>query len=232
MKKFIFSSEDPKKLVIKENKRVFNFENMYSLYLFKKDKVFRTEITKRQNITFPDGKSIARYLGIKQQRGPSFTKSFLTSKIAKEKKHFFIGNANLIELSKKTGINKRKIYAYNPPFIKGKIEFPEKEKKKIVNLLKKKRPDLIWVCVGNPKQEILANQLYELYPGSYINVGAALDFLLGKKDEAPEFWRSLGLEWFYRLITDFKYSKKKVWGSFLALRYLKDTRLRDVKKEI
>lgn len=198
-----------------------NFQNMYSLYLLENEEIFRKEITKKQNITFPDGKTIARYLRLKQQRGPTFTKKFLMSDKAKDKKHFFIGNANPDELSKKTKIKKNYLETYNPPYIKGTIEFPNEEKSKIVDLLKRFNPDFIWVCISNPKQEVLANQLYELYPKTYIVIGAGLDFLLEKKAEAPQFWRSLGLEWFYRLITDFKYSKKKVWGSFVALNYLK-----------
>ena len=45
-----------------------------------------------------------------------------------------------------------------------------------------------------------------------MNVGAALDFLLEKKKQAPNAVKALGIEWLYRLITDFEHSKKKVFS--------------------
>ena len=52
-----------------------------------------------------------------------------------------------------------------------------------------------------------------------------MDFITEKKKEAPKFIREIGMEWFYRLITDFRYSRKKVWrsliGSFYALNIVK-----------
>ena len=201
-------------------KKVYNFLNLYSVYLFNKEPIFNKEVSKKQNITFPDGKIVSWKLGIPQKRGPTFTKEFLTSSLAKTKKHFFICNVGGETISQKTGISENKIYSYNIPYIKN-LEFSEEEKNKVVSLLKEFKPDYIWVCIGNPKQEILANQLYKKYTSTYFNVGAGLEFLLGEKKEAPNFWRSMGLEWFYRLITDFNYSWKKVWRSFIALKYLK-----------
>ena len=43
---------------------------------------------------------------------------------------------------------------------------------------------------------------------------------MGKKKESKSIIQRFGLEWLFRLITDFKHSKKKVWKSFLGLRYL------------
>lgn len=217
--KMIFTTKDPLREVKGSRNQIFNFENMYSLWLFKNEVIFRKEITKESNLIFPDGRILSGILRIKQQRGPTFTREFLTSKYARDKKHFFMGSAILKEISNKTKIPEKNIKVYNPPYIKS-LEFSKKENLKIISKLKKFKPDFIWVCIGNPKQEILANQLYEEYNARYFNVGAALDFLLGKKREAPRVISNLGLEGLYRLMTDFKYSKKKVWRSFVALFYL------------
>jgi N-acetylglucosaminyldiphosphoundecaprenol N-acetyl-beta-D-mannosaminyltransferase len=226
---FLFTGKDPMKIIGYNTKKVMNFENMYSLYLFKNEDAFRREMVKKHNITFPDGKKISRYLKIKQQRGPSFTRKFLLSKKAKGKKHFFIGSLDLDIISEKTKIPKEDMRYYNPPYLKSKMEFSIKEKRTIVGIMKHFSPDYVWVCIGNPKQEILANQLYELYPSIYLSVGAALDFLTEKKAEAPEILRVMGIEWLYRLITDFKYVKRKAWGSFVALKYLKYIKLEKKK---
>jgi exopolysaccharide biosynthesis WecB/TagA/CpsF family protein len=110
--------------------------------------------------------------------------------------------------------------AYVPSYIQG-ITFPKNEITSMIKELKKFKPDYVWVCIGNPKQEILANQLYKEYTTLYFNIGAATDFLLKRKKELPLIFRRLGLEWLYRLITDFKYSWKKVWGSLIGLIYLR-----------
>jgi exopolysaccharide biosynthesis WecB/TagA/CpsF family protein len=216
---FIFSNKDAFKVIKNSKEGVFNFQNLYSVWLFKNEEIFREEITKKINTTFSDGKILSLFLRTRQQRGPSFTKDFLISDSAKTRKHFFIGSTKPKELSGKIKIQKKNLQVYNPSFI-NKLEFSDEEKKKILTKLKRFSPDYVWVCIGNPKQEILSNQLFEEYKTNYLNVGAALDFLLGKKKESPKFFRALGLEWFYRLITDFKYSKKKVWRSFVGLFYL------------
>ena len=222
IKTLIFTRETPNKFL--NNNKILNFLNLESLWHYKNNILYSRLISQKHNINFPDGRLVGLKLGIKQQRGPTFTRNLLTSKLATEKKHFFIGGVNIKKISKITAIAKKRIKIYNPSYIK-ELEFSYKEKIKITTMLKKFKPDYIWVCVGAPKQEILANQLFKLYPSNYFNVGAALDFLVRKKSEAPRIWRKLGLEWAYRGITDFKHSKKKIIRSFRGLNYFKDIKL-------
>lgn len=217
----IFTKRTPQDILRSNKDGVLNFQNLYSVYLFNNEPAYKKAITSPGNFTVPDGKIVSIFLKTKQVRGPTFTKDFLENKIDKNKKHFFIlpKIEDLGELIKKLPKLKNS-QAYSPPFIKGKVVFPKEEIEKMSEELKKYKPDYVWVCIGNPKQEILANQLYKKSKAFYFNVGAATDFLLGKKKEAPTFWRSLGLEWFYRLTTDFKYSKTKVLRSLIGLKYL------------
>jgi len=229
MKKLIFTQEKPSNVLLTKKKLVFSFLNMYSLYLFKKEKVFTEAVSNNFNLNFPDGKPLAWRLGTPQIRGPTFTKKFLSSPLAKEKKHFFVGGVDLKKISNKTNIAVKNLAFYNPPHISG-YEFSVSEMDKIIYQISKFKPNYIWVCVGNPKQEILSAKLYKKYPAFYLNVGAATDFLLENKQEAPHAWRKLGLEWLYRLITDFKYSQKKVYKSFLALGYLDLVKQKELRK--
>ena len=68
-----------------------------------------------------------------------------------------------------------------------------------------KRPDLLLVCLGFPKQE---NWIYEnrdkLNVKAMIGAGGCLDVFSGTVERAPEFYCKHGLEWFYRL-------KKEPW---------------------
>ena len=62
------------------------------------------------------------------------------------------------------------------------------------------RPDLLFVCLGAPKQEKWMAR-WGRHTGARlaIGLGGALDVFAGKVERAPESWRKLGLEWAYRL---------------------------------
>lgn len=72
-----------------------------------------------------------------------------------------------------------------------------------VGLSKKMKPDLILLGMGMPKQEEIANELKIKNSNALIICGGAIvDFLGGKVTRAPYLFRKLGLEWFYRLISE------------------------------
>ena len=62
------------------------------------------------------------------------------------------------------------------------------------------RPDLLFVCLGAPKQEKWMAR-WGKHTGARlaIGLGGALDVFAGRAERAPESWRKLGLEWAYRL---------------------------------
>lgn len=199
MDNMYFSKENPQIEARKKGRKIFNFLNMHSLYLFNNNFKFKESVSSRDCINFPDGMIIAKKIKSKKFRGPDFTRTFLLSDLAKKKKHFFIGlNENEIEkLSHITGIEEKNIEAHNPPFISG-IEFSKKNKQIMTKKINSSKSDYLWICVGNPKQEILGYQLFDSIKANKIfNVGAALDFLLGRKKESPKFWQRTGLEWLY-----------------------------------
>ncbi len=62
------------------------------------------------------------------------------------------------------------------------------------------RPDLIFVCLGAPKQELWMTKWGPRTGARMaIGLGGALDVFSGHTIRAPESWRRLGLEWAYRL---------------------------------
>ncbi len=62
------------------------------------------------------------------------------------------------------------------------------------------RPDLLFVCLGAPKQEKWMVR-WGKHTGARlaIGLGGCLDVFAGRVERAPEGWRKLGLEWAYRL---------------------------------
>ena len=65
------------------------------------------------------------------------------------------------------------------------------------------RPDLLFVCLGAPKQEKWIAR-FGLLTGAKlaIGLGGALDVFAGNVERAPEQWQKLGMEWAYRLVKE------------------------------
>jgi N-acetylglucosaminyldiphosphoundecaprenol N-acetyl-beta-D-mannosaminyltransferase len=65
------------------------------------------------------------------------------------------------------------------------------------------RPDVVWVALGAPKQELWARRhAAELAPALLVGVGAAFDFHAGSKPRAPQWMQRAGLEWLHRLASE------------------------------
>ena len=62
------------------------------------------------------------------------------------------------------------------------------------------QPDLLFVCLGAPKQEKWIAR-FGLLTGAKmaIGLGGALDVFAGNVERAPEKWQKMGMEWAYRL---------------------------------
>jgi N-acetylglucosaminyldiphosphoundecaprenol N-acetyl-beta-D-mannosaminyltransferase len=72
-----------------------------------------------------------------------------------------------------------------------------------VRELSQAAPDIVWVGLGSPKQDIwMATNSSNLAPAVLIGVGAAFDFLSGRKNRAPLVMQTAGLEWLHRLISE------------------------------
>ena len=64
-------------------------------------------------------------------------------------------------------------------------------------------PDVVFVCLGFPKQEHLALAFAEQMPGTwFVGCGAAVEFAAGTRRRAPELLQRLGLEWAHRLLQE------------------------------
>ena len=64
--------------------------------------------------------------------------------------------------------------------------------------------DYVLLAVGSPQQELLVHAL-SLRPearGTALCVGAAVEFLTGRKRRAPRWMQRLALEWLYRLLAE------------------------------
>jgi N-acetylglucosaminyldiphosphoundecaprenol N-acetyl-beta-D-mannosaminyltransferase len=69
--------------------------------------------------------------------------------------------------------------------------------------LVEKRPDLVYVALGSPKQERLIGALRAGLPGAWwLGIGISLSFLTGEVQRAPLWLQRIGLEWLHRLVQE------------------------------
>lgn len=72
----------------------------------------------------------------------------------------------------------------------------------IIDLINEKKPAVLLVCLGFPKQEIwMMTNRDKLSVGVMLGLGGALDVFSGDAKRAPDRWCRLGLEWLYRLLS-------------------------------
>lgn len=76
-----------------------------------------------------------------------------------------------------------------------------KEDGPVAEAVRQARADVVFVCLGAPKQEkwISANGA-AAGARLYIGLGGSLDVFAGDVERAPERFQKLGLEWLYRLM--------------------------------
>ena len=80
--------------------------------------------------------------------------------------------------------------------------FKPEEEPQIVAAIRESGADALYVCLGAPKQELWMDRWNsELGVPVRAGLGGSLDVLSGQVKRAPRIFIKLGLEWFYRLLT-------------------------------
>jgi len=77
---------------------------------------------------------------------------------------------------------------------------PLSDEDEIVERVAQTQPDLLVICLGAPKGELLIERVRDrLRPAVAVQLGASIDFYVGRVRRAPRWMQRAGLEWLYRL---------------------------------
>ncbi|MFC0187334.1 WecB/TagA/CpsF family glycosyltransferase [Fictibacillus aquaticus] len=77
-----------------------------------------------------------------------------------------------------------------------------KDHEALVKRINDVQADILFVAMGSPRQELwIREHMDKLNVRVYQGVGGSFDVFSGNVKRAPEAFRKLGLEWFYRLAT-------------------------------
>ena len=112
------------------------------------------------------------------------------------------GDKDIVEAAfeKLREINGRevRIAGIDPAFIKLDQDQPE-----IVDRINAAKPDVLFVALGNPKQELwMGRNRAKLDVGVMIGIGGTFNFIAGKVKRAPKWMQRCGLEWIYRILQE------------------------------
>ncbi len=84
------------------------------------------------------------------------------------------------------------------------------DKEGLINDIKDKKPEIIFVAMGSPKQELLMEELQQKHAAIYQGLGGSFDVYTGRVKRAPAIWVKLKLEWFYRLLLEPSRIKRQI----------------------
>jgi len=112
---------------------------------------------------------------------------------------------------------------YSPPF----RALSKEENDEIIRKINDAKPDVLWVCLGLPKQElwIYANR-QKLSVPIVVAAGAAAKFVSGSVASAPIWIRKHGFEWLWRLIREPRrcWRRAMLYGPQFAVRAILESR--------
>ena len=83
----------------------------------------------------------------------------------------------------------------------------------IVKEISESNSDILLIAASPPKQETwMADNIQKLNVKAVLGLGGTFDYLAKKRPAAPNFMRSAGLEWLWRLITQ-PWRIKRIWNA-------------------
>ncbi len=109
----------------------------------------------------------------------------------------------LVQLNPQLKIN----YQYSPPF----RPLTEEEDQQIINKINSSGVRILFVGLGCPKQERWMAEHKGKIRAVMLGVGAAFDIHSGTKPQAPLWMQKIGMEWFFRLMTE----PTRLWKRYL-----------------
>jgi len=73
------------------------------------------------------------------------------------------------------------------------------DRRDLISDLLIRKPDVVFVAMGSPKQEELIEEMQQAHPAVYLGLCGSFDIYVGAVKRAPEWWVKHNLEWAYRL---------------------------------
>lgn len=76
----------------------------------------------------------------------------------------------------------------------------EDERQALIDDIAAKKPDVVFVAMGSPRQELFMMEMKERHNAIYQGLGGSFDVYTGRAKRSPQWWIDHNLEFLYRLI--------------------------------
>lgn len=207
------------------------------IVMLAKDNNELKEILNKGDLIIPDGIGLVYASRIKRkplpERVTGFDISLKILEIADKNgyKLFLLGGKNKVAEIAKENLNKKyknlKVVGFHNGYFKGThIGFKgHDEEIEVINKINSLKPDILFVGLGAPKQEIWINENKDkLNCKVIIGNGGTIDVLAGVAKRAPIIYQKLGIEWLYRLIKEPSRIKRQMVLPKFALKVIFSTK--------
>lgn len=98
-----------------------------------------------------------------------------------------------------------RIVGYRDGYIK-----TEEKKQQLIADIADKKPDVVFVAMGSPKQELLMEEIQQKHRAIFQGLGGSFDVYTGHVQRAPKWWVDHNIEFAYRLIKEPKRIKRQI----------------------
>jgi N-acetylglucosaminyldiphosphoundecaprenol N-acetyl-beta-D-mannosaminyltransferase len=186
---------------------------------------------RQADICVPDGMPltwVGRRRGYQEMNrvyGPDLMLSLLEESSRSGFTNFFLGGAEGVADDLAARMVKRfsgleVVGTFCPPF----RSLTDREQEDLIGRVNDLQPDLLWVGLGAPKQDLFMAQYHDTFKTKVmIGVGAAFDFHTDRVRQAPRWMMRNGLEWLFRLSVEprrlgpryFRNNPAFLWNIFL-----------------
>ncbi|MCQ2343370.1 MAG: WecB/TagA/CpsF family glycosyltransferase [Paludibacteraceae bacterium] len=78
----------------------------------------------------------------------------------------------------------------------------DQERQSLLDDIAAKKPDVVFVAMGSPLQEILMGEMQTRHQAIYQGLGGSFDVYTGHAKRAPKWWIDHNIEFLYRLIQE------------------------------
>ena len=219
-----------------EVSNILNTENSLKIAICNTNTVVRSykndqlsKIINSFDIKTPDGFPVAKSSSILYKNSQSRVDGYnvllktINDGLTKNTSHYFYGSEDFV-LKKMIGKlrndfpNINIVGSSSPPVGSYDELIQEEYVKDIIDA----EPDIVWVSLGFPKQELFINLFQEKYSveSNLVGIGAVFEWVAGTKIKAPEFLANLGLEWLLRLAQEPKRLFRRYFVDNLLFLYL------------
>ena len=76
------------------------------------------------------------------------------------------------------------------------------ERTALIDDIAQKKPDVVFVAMGSPKQELLMGEMQQRHKAIYQGLGGSFDVFTGNVKRAPKWWVDHKIEFVYRLFKE------------------------------